>query len=608
MGRPLTESFGKGLAATLHLTIRTFLERPMHDVSTQSARPDVDREELEFDVLFVGGGPSNLTALWRLLDLIEARKLEGLTIGLIEKGDEIGDHAFSGAVLDPIALKELCPDYLQRGFPSEGEVREEEVWLLTSERGGFKFPFTPPYFRNHGHPVVSLSRMVRWMASEIEKREIPGVDVMLLPGFSGIQVLWEDGPEGGRRVIGVQTADKGVNADGTKRSNFEPGNRLKAKVTVFGEGPRGNLGRDLEEGLGLQKDALNPQVYEMGVKEVWEVPEGQVPEGFVLHSTGWPLASGESGGSFVYGLSGNRVAVGYVISLDTADPFADAHLVLQKFKTHARIARLLKGGKLLQYGGKALAIGGWHSMPRLAFDGGLLVGDAAQMVNAARLKGIHLGMKGGLCAAEAIVDALVADDFSETRLQAYAQSFLDSWAGRELRETRNFHRIVAHGLTPWAGLQLGVGLLAKGWVPGDPLASPADAAGTETVERFYGKAGLKASQVEPGLKFDGEKLISKLDDVYQSGVMHDEHQPCHLKIVKGDAVCVACWEAKGSPCTVFCPAQVYEMHPDEQGRVHKVEIAFSNCVHCKTCDIKCPEQNVVWTPPEGSGGPKYTLC
>lgn len=587
----------------------------MHDFSTQLARPDVEREELEFDVLFVGAGPSNLTALWRLLDLLEAhsgvkdgKPLEGLTIGLIEKGDEIGEHAFSGAVLDPRALAELCPEFLKRGFPSEGEVAQEEVWLFTSERGGFKFPFAPPYFRNHGHPIVSLSRMTRWMAAEIEKRELPGVDVMLLPGFAGLKVLWEEGPEGTPRVAGVETADKGVNADGSRRSNFEPGNRLKARITVFGEGPRGSLARELEDVLHLQQEAVNPQVYEMGVKEIWEVPEGQVPEGFVLHSTGWPLEAGESGGSFLYKLAGNQVAVGYVISLDTADPFADAHLMLQKFKGQKRIAPLLKGGKLIQYGGKALAIGGWNSMPRLAFAGGMLVGDAAQMVNAARLKGIHLGMKGGLCAAETILQALLEEDCSEASLGRYAKAYLASWAGQELRETRNFHSVVAHGLSPWAGLKLGMALLAGGWAPGDPVTAQADAACTQSTERFHGKAGLKRSDLETGVKFDGVRFIQKLDDVYQSGVMHDEHQPSHLKIVKSDELCVTCWETKGSPCTVFCPAQVYEMHPDAQGKVAKVAIAFSNCVHCKTCDIKCPEQNVIWTPPEGGGGPKYTLC
>ncbi|MDP2876367.1 MAG: hypothetical protein Q8O00_09300, partial [Holophaga sp.] len=227
----------------------------MRDFSTQSARPNVEREDLDFDVLFVGGGPANLTSLWRLLDLIEAhnaregsKKLEGLTIGLIEKADEIGDHAFSGAVLDPIALKELCPEFLKLGFPTEGEVTQEQVWLLTSERSGFEFPLLPPFLNNHGNHIVSLSRMVRWMAQQIETREIPSVDVMLLPGFAGIKVLWEDG-----RVAGVQTADKGVNGDGTPRSNFEPGNNLRAKVTVFGEGPRGHLARELESVLHLQK-------------------------------------------------------------------------------------------------------------------------------------------------------------------------------------------------------------------------------------------------------------------------------------------------------------------------------------------------------------------
>ena len=581
----------------------------MRDFSTQSCRLEVEREELDFDVLFVGAGPSNLAGLWRLLDLIEAhnarpgvRKLEGLTIGLIEKGDEIGDHAFSGAVLDPAALLELCPDYRERGFPVEAEVRAEEVWLLT-QRGGFRAPLPPPFLANHGHPIVSLSRMVRWMAAELEARAVPGVDVMLLPGFAGIRVLWEDG-----RVVGVQTADKGVNPDGTPKGNFEPGNRLRAKVTVFGEGPRGHLARELDEVLNLQGDSVNPQFYETGAKEIWEVPEGRVPDGFVLHSTGWPQADGESGGSFVYKMGGNRLAVGYVVSLDTHDPFADAHLALQKFKTHPRIRPMLEGGKMVQYGAKALAIGGWHSMPRLAFAGGMLVGDAAQMVNAGRLKGIHLGMKAGLCAAEVIADALAEGDFGEASLMRYARAYLASWAGAELYRSRNFHRIIEHGLTPMALLQLGLSLVAGGWAPGEASGTVSDAEATGTTEAFYGKAGLKRDQLDWGVKFDGVRTFSKLDDVYASGTLHDEHQPGHLKIVRGDQVCVSCWETKGSPCTVFCPAQVYEMHPGPDGRVAKVDIAFSNCVHCKTCDIKCPEGNVVWTPPEGGGGPKYTLC
>jgi len=581
----------------------------MPDYSTQSVRPGVDREELEFDVLFVGAGPSNLAGLWRLLDLIErhnaqpgAKRLEGLTIGLIEKGDAIGDHAFSGAVLDPIALRELCPDYRDQGFPSEGDVAREEVWLFT-QRGGMRAPVPPPFLRNHGNPIVSLSRMVRWMAERIEQRTVPGVDVMLLPGFAGMRVLWEDG-----RVVGVQTADKGVQADGSPRSNFEPGNRLKAKITVFGEGPRGHLARELDAVLGLQDGAVNPQVYETGAKEIWEIQPGLVPDGFVLHSTGWPQADGESGGSFVYKLAGDRLAVGYVVSLDTQDPFADAHLALQKFKTHPRIKPMLEGGKLLQYGAKALAIGGWNAMPRLAFAGGMLVGDAAQMVNAARLKGIHLGMKGGLCAAETIVQALLEEDFGADSLMRYARAYTESWAGAELRRTRNFHQILGHGLTATAAMRLGISLVADGWTPGDPLRSEPDAERTASTEAFYGKAGVKRDDLDWGVKFDGQLTVPKLDDVYASGAMHDEHQPGHLKILKGDQVCATCWETKGSPCTVFCPAQVYEMHPDARGKVEKVAISFSNCVHCKTCDIKCPEGNVIWTPPEGGGGPKYSLC
>lgn len=586
----------------------------MRDFSTQSARPGVEREELDFDVLFVGAGPANLAGLWRLLDHIEAHnkrpgatKLQGLTIGLIEKGDEIGDHAFSGAVLDPIFLKDLCPDFMAQGFPSEGEVTKEEVWAI-SDRGGFQFPVPPPFLQNHGNHIISLSKMVRWMAAQIEARAVDGVDVMLLPGFAGIKVLWEDQPDGTKKVVGVQTADKGVNADGTQRSNFEPGNLLKAKVTVFGEGPRGHLARELEAELNLQATALNPQAYEMGVKEVWEVPEGNIEPGLVIHTTGWPQPEGESGGSWVYSLGGKQVSIGYVVSLDTKDPFVDAHLMLQKFKQHPRIAPILKGGKMLQYGGKAIAIGGWHSMPKLAFAGGMLVGDSAQMVNAARLKGIHLGMKGGMVAAEVILKALVEGDFSDASLMRYSQLYMDSLAGKELYRSRNFHGAVEHGLTIPAMMKIGLSMTDNdGWMPGEPFTAQSDASMTQTTEEYYGKAGMQREDLDWGVTFGKGTAISKLDDVFASGTLHDEHQPSHLKIVKGDDVCVTCYEEKGAPCTVFCPAQVYEMHPDDKGVVTKVDIAFSNCVHCKTCDIKCPEENVIWTPPEGGGGPKWTI-
>lgn len=581
----------------------------MRDFSTQSVRTGVERDELEFDVLFVGAGPSSLAGLWQLLKQIkkhnaqpEAKKLEGLTIGLIEKGDSIGDHAFSGATLDPIALSELCPDYKERGFPIETEVKQEEVWLLT-QRSGFKLPIVPPFMHNVGYPIVSLSRVVRWMAQEIEKLEVPGIEVMLLSGFAGMNVLWE-----GDKVVGVQTADKGVNQDGTPKPNFEPGAHLKAKITVFGEGPRGHLARELDEVLKLQNNSVNPQVYETSAKEIWEIPSGQVPDGFVFHSTGWPQADGESGGSFIYKMADNRLAIGYVISLDTKDPFADAHLILQQFKNHPQIRPMLNGGKMVEYGGKAMAIGGWYSIPRMAFSGGMLVGDSAQLVNAARFKGIHLGMKSGMCAADTIIKALLEENYLEESLERYMHNFMASWAGIELYRTRNFHQSLAHGFTPIAALRLGVGLVTKGWVPQEPLRCVCDSEQTVTTESFYGKSSIKRDDLDFGIKFDNEPCISKLDDVYASGVMHDEHQPGHLKIVKSDEVCVSCWNTRRSPCTMFCPAQVYEMHPDSNGQVQKLTISYSNCLHCKTCDIKCPDENIIWTPPEGGGGPSYNLC
>lgn len=583
------------------------------DWSTQSrARPNLVRDSIDFDVLFVGGGPANLLGLWHLLRRLETLKKNGtkippLTVGLIEKGDEIGDHIFSGAVLDPVALKEAMPDFLERGFPTEGMVSKEEVWMFTSDRGGFQIPVIPPFLRNHGNHIVSLSKVCRWLAHEIENSPVDGVDVMILPGFSGVKVLWGDKGQG-PRVEGVITADKGVDALGNPKSNFEPGSELRAQVTIFGEGPRGHLSRELEEVLHLQADSPNPQVYEMGVKEVWEVPESSVPEGFVLHTTGWPLPAGEIGGSWVYAMGQNRLSVGYVVSLDSKDPFLDGHATLQKFKTHPKIAPLLRGGKVVQYGGKALAIGGWNSMPQLAFNGGMLVGDAAQMVNAARLKGIHLGMKAGICAAETIVECILAQDFTSERLSHYPQTYLASWAGRELYSSRNFHAIVKEGLTPKAFANISLSLLSNGWVIGDPLPVNKDASETESTERYYGKTPCSPLEIQGDQWQTSAFSMSKLNDVYLSGTNHAEQQPSHLKIVKGNDVCVQCYEDNGSPCTVFCPAQVYEMHPDENGKVHSVGIAFSNCVHCKTCDIKCPEENVIWTPPEGGGGPKYTLC
>nr|WP_320133217.1 electron-transfer flavoprotein:ubiquinone oxidoreductase [uncultured Holophaga sp.] len=572
--------------------------------------PAPSREELALDVLFVGGGPACLAALWRLLDLVEAhnrrpgvRKLEGLCFGLIEKAEGFGDHAFSGAILDPSSLRELCPDFLARGFPSEGVVQAEEVWVLSSDHGGVKLPVLPTFLGNRGAHVVSLSRMVRWMAELIGAREVPGVEVLLLPGFAGQEVLWEGG-----RVAGVRTADRGLDGEGRPRVDHQPGTDLKARVTVFGEGPRGHLARELEAVLGLQAQSPHPQVFEMGVKEVWELPEGRLLPGSVLHCTGWPQEEGESGGGFLYGLSGNRAALGFVVSLDTRDPFADAHECLQRLKGHPRFAEVLEGGRPVEYGAKALAIGGWHAMPRLAFEGGMLLGDAAQMVDAARLKGIHLGLKAGLCAAECLLDALLEDAFDELSLQRYAEAFRMSWAGQELRASRGVHGILSRGPEPMAALKLGLSRVTGGWVPGGGRAPQSDADRTSTTEAYYGKPGIHRCDLGPGVHPDGRWILGKLDALFLSGTRHDERQPCHLHLVGDPGICAQCHATMGAPCTVFCPAQVYEMRSPSGGEGPRLEIAFANCLHCKTCDIKCPGRNVIWTPPQGGGGPRYTLC
>jgi electron-transferring-flavoprotein dehydrogenase len=282
--------------------------------------------------------------------------------------------------------------------------------------------------------------------------------------------------------------------------------------------------------------------------------------------------------------------------------------MLQQFKTHPRIKSILEGGKMIEYGAKAMPIGGWYSIPKLAFAGGMLTGDCAQLINSARFKGIHIGMKSGICAADALLKALIEDDFQESSLMRHSQAFMSSWAGTELYKTRNFHQIMAHGFNLISATRLGISLVANGWVPQEPLCGISDAKQTATTESYYGKASITRDELDYEIKFDGQPCISKLDDVYASGVIHDEHQPGHLKIIKSNDVCINCWNTKRSPCTTFCPAQVYEVHPDSNGQISKLEIAYSNCVHCKTCDIKCPEGNIVWTPPEGGGGPNYNMC
>jgi electron-transferring-flavoprotein dehydrogenase len=562
-----------------------------------------DREVMDVDVIFVGGGIASLSGALHLSNLIarhkqvektgEGRALGELMIAVLEKGAYIGAHAISGAVMNPVALKELIPDFLEKGAPLEGEVKREEVLFLT-ETGRFKFPITPPPLRNHGHYVVSLSRLTEWIGKMLEER-----GVYMFPGFAGSEVLYE-----GDRVIGVRTGDKGIDADGSKRANYEPGIDLRAKVTVFGEGSRGSLTKSLVRKFNLDQ-GKNPQSYVVGVKEVWEVDAGRLQPGDVVHSMGYPLKANTYGGGFIYGMKDNKVSVGLLVGLDYKDPFMDPHGEFQKFKLHPYVAELLKDGKLIQYGAKTAPVGGFFAVPKLVIPGGMLVGDSASLFISMKLKGIHAAMKSGMVAAETIFEALLKQDFSEEQLSKYRTALSQSYIGSELLNSRNFHQGFEKGL--YAGLMLG-GLywLLGGRILKARVDTTPDFTHLKSVKAVYGVES--PSEEEKGnIKYDGKRTFDKETDVYYSGTTHEEKQPPHLKIPDLNICYTKCTQEYQNPCVRFCPANVYEMEVDEKTGIRRMKLNFSNCVHCKTCDVKDPYENIVWAPPEGGGGPKYTV-
>jgi electron-transferring-flavoprotein dehydrogenase len=555
---------------------------------------------MEVDVLFVGGGIASLSGALHLSDLLsehrkkgQGKKLDELLIVVLEKGASPGAHGISGAVMAPGPLKELVPDFIETGAPLEGEVKRESVYFLT-KTGKIRSPLTPPPLSNHGNYVVSLSRLNQWLAGLCEKS---GVNIF--PEFAGTEALYE-----GDRVIGVRTGDKGVDAQGNKKGNYEPGTDLHARVTVLGEGSRGNLTKDVIARFKLDA-GKNPPGFEVGVKEVWELPETRLQPGEVVHTMGYPLKSDAFGGGFLYGMKGNQVAVGHLTSLDYADPFLDPHREFQKFKLHPLVGGFLKDGKLVQYGAKSVPVGGYFSVPELVFPGGMLIGDAANLFNAQKIKGIDLSIRSGMLAAETIFAALLEDDFSDARLAGYAQAMAASGEMKELRKVRNFHQAMTRGL--WRGLATaGAQFLLGGRGLSDRLSATPDHAHLQTIAGRYGTA-MPSEEAKGDLKYDGTVTFDKETDVYYSGATHEEAQPCHLK-VKDLAVCYGrCTELYGNPCVRFCPAGVYAMETDEQTGKQNLKINFSNCVHCKTCDVKDPFENIQWVPPEGGGGPKYSV-
>jgi electron-transferring-flavoprotein dehydrogenase len=551
---------------------------------------NVEREQLEADVLIIGAGPGGLACALHLANLIEKHTetkkspaLSAENIYVLEKGREIGAHQLSGAIMNPRALRELVPDF-EKTAPLDTPVTGDAAYYFT-ESSSFRLPITPPPLQNRGNYVVSLNRLVKWLGGLVEKK---GINIFTQ--FAGRELLYDK-----NGIAGVLTEDKGVDKNGRSKDNFTPGYELRAKVTVLAEGPRGSLTKGLVDKLKL--DGLNPQVYGIGIKELWDVQPGRIATGFVAHTLGWPLGSDIYGGGWVYALQNNRVSLGMVVGLEYKDPLFDPHEAFQKYKTHPFVKKILEGGKLVRYGAKTVPYGGWYSMPRSYVDGGLIIGDSASLLNSQRLKGIHTAIKSGMLAAETIYEALCAGDTSEKTLAAYPQKIEQSWIKKELWEVRNFHQAFHGGL--YSGLvQAGLQFVTGGRGLVDPMR-------TKPGYQEYTKLNRGNELVDQSTRFkgDGKLTFDRLTDVYHSGTRHEEDQPCHLIVLDPNICSDRCVREYGNPCQYFCPAAVYEM-VTEKGKP-KLKINASNCVHCKTCDIADPYQIINWVPPEGGGGPNY---
>ncbi len=556
----------------------------------------MQRESMPVDVLFVGGGPANLAGAIRLLDLVKAHNEAGaqpplpeLTIALLDKGSEIGSHAISGAVLDPRALDELIPDWKQQDPSFVERHVEKETFLVLTPKHGFPAPMMPPGMEDHGQPIISIAKFQKWLAAQAEARGL-----MMFPGFAGTELLYENG-----QVAGVRTGDKGINPDGSQKSTFEAGIDIQAKVTVLGEGPRGTLTRQLINRYRLDADC-QPMAYEIGVKEVIEMPPGTVKQGEVILTFGYPLDLDTFGGAFIYSFAGDRYAIGMMVGLDAKDPAMDAHYLLQKLKAHPVIRAKLGAGKVVKYGAKAVTVGGWPSIPRLYAPGAVIVGDSASFLNPMRIKGIHLSMKSGMLAAEAAFEALKRGESSEAVLKLYADKVQESWIRTEMEPAKNFHPAMEKGVL--AGMAtVGMSLL---FGPGEQKAFHADYA---HVQKNAAVRGQHAYPPRDDIEYDGTYIVDKLTDVFHSGTKHEEKQPAHLHVVDTEVCATQCAEEYGNPCTRFCPAQVYNMHFNESTHRNELQIDFSNCVHCKTCDIADPYQIITWVPPEGGQGPEYGI-
>jgi electron-transferring-flavoprotein dehydrogenase len=503
----------------------------------------------------------------------------------------VGQHCLSGALLDPKSMNELLPGW-EKEAPIEAPVSKESVYFLT-KTGKFKAPVTPPPMRDHGNYVISINRFTKWLGEKVE-----AAGITLFTGFAGAELLIED-----EKVIGVRTDDKGVDKRGEQKSNFEPGYDLKTKILVLAEGTRGSLTKQLVGRFGLDKDR-NPQTYGVGVKELWEVPSGRIAAGEVIYTLGYPLTFHEYGGAWIYGGKNNVVSLGYVTGLDYEDPRIDPQHVLQSFKQHPFIAKLLEGGKMIRYGAKSLPYGGWYALPPLAGDGWMIVGDSAGFLNSQRLKGIHLAIKSGMLAAETAFDSLLENKFSKQQLDAYPAKVEASWIHDELWPVRNFHQGFEHGFVQGM-LHTALQQVTGGYGVRNRYPATAGHTRMHPIWDMMGYGTRRDAIVGP-VKGDGKLTFDKLTDLYHSGTKHEEDQPAHLVIHDTQICSTRCTKEFGNPCTNFCPANVYEMVDSQDVPGGKeIHLNPSNCVHCKTCDIMDPYEIITWVPPEGGGGPNY---
>lgn len=553
------------------------------------------RERIDFDVLFVGAGPANLAGAIRLMQLAAERNLQ-IEVAVIEKGGDIGSHALSGAILNPIALRELFPDYRSAGCPVETDVRGDGLYLLT-EKHQYKVPFVPKYLRNEGYHVVSLSKFVRWLADQAET-----LGVNLFPGFAGQEILFEGN---NNRVIGIRTGDKGVDAHGKAKPNFEPGIDIVAKVTAFGEGAKGSLLRELDQKCQIFDSAMS-QTFETGIKEVIQLPEQNFFSDSPIndiHTLGYPLDLNAHSGGFIYEMKDNKISLGFVVGLAYTNPMTDLYEAFTRFKQHPFVRDIIEGGKVVEQGARALGNSGYYAIPKLAVNGAVLVGSSASMTNAPALKGIHTAMKSGMLAAEAIMEALTKEDVTEKTLSVYNRLFENSWLRNDVYAGRNFAQAVSKRVRAKL-THLGAQYLTGGRGIIDGMPTHED---SETLQPLKSSDQSATQKQRAPLVYDNVLFVDKLTGVYLSKTQHREDEPCHL-IVHDTRLCVTeCLKRYRSPCTRFCPGNVYEIETDEVTGESKLKLNPSNCLHCKTCEIKDPYKNITWTCPEGGEGPKYTL-